>query len=139
MYGGGGIAPDEKYDPPKATLLERRVNPLYSNLLFRFGNSYFGDAKPTLPEGWEPDDQTMARFKDFIHTQGVPFTDAEFNRDKKWLRELVRFELYFRAFDRKTAERAKYADDPEVLRAIDSLPKAQTLLAEAQKVMARRQ
>jgi len=139
MYGGGGIAPDEKYENPKPTLLERRLNPLYSLLLFRFGNSYFGAKKPQLPEGWEPNDETMARFKDFLHTQGVPFTEAEYNRDKNWLRDQVRYELYFRAYNRTTADRARFTDDPEVQRAIESLPKAQTLLAEAQKVLARRQ
>src|SRR5437016_2249004 len=85
MYGGGGIAPDEKYDPPKASLLERRLSPQYSLLLYRFGNSYFGASKPHLPGDWEPDDETMARFKDFLHTQELPFTDADFNRDKNWL------------------------------------------------------
>jgi len=139
MYGGGGIAPDEKYEAPKASLLMRRLNPLYSTYLLRFGNSYFAGNKPHLPEGWEPDDETMARFKDFLHTQGVPFTDADFNRDKSWIRDQVRFELYMRAFDRKTAERANFLSDPELQRAIDSLPKAQTLLSEAQKVLARRQ
>jgi len=139
MYGGGGIAPDEKYEAPKLSILERRLNPLYSNYLFRFGNSYFAGTKPTLPEGWEPDDETMARFKDFLHTQGVPFTDADFNRDKNWLRDQVRFELYMRAFNRKTAERAAFMSDPELQHAIESLPKAQTLLSEAQKVLARRQ
>ena len=139
MYGGGGIAPDEKYDPPKASLLERRLSPQYSLLLYRFGNSYFGASKPHLPENWEPDDETMARFKDFLHTQELPFTDADFNRDKNWLRTQLRYKLYFRAFDRKTAERATISNDPEVQRAADSLPRAQTLLAEAQKVLARRQ
>jgi carboxyl-terminal processing protease len=139
MYGGAGIAPDEKYESPKATLLERRLNPQYSLLVYKFGNSYFGAKKPQLPEGWEPNDETMARFKDFLHTQGVPFTEAEYNRDKNWLRDQVRYELYFRAYNRTTADRARFTDDPEVQRAIESLPKAQTLLAEAQKVLARRQ
>jgi hypothetical protein len=44
-----------------------------------------------------------------------------------------------RAFDKKTAERAKFMSDPELQRAIDSLPKAQTLVSEAQKVLAQRQ
>jgi len=140
MYGGGGIAPDEKYEAPKLSLLERRINPTYTNYLFRFGNAYFlNGEKPHLPEDWEPDESTMNRFKDFLHTQGVPFTDADFNRDSKWLKDQVRFELYLRAFDKKTAERANFLSDPELQRAIDSLPQAQTLLSEAQKTLARRQ
>ena len=139
MYGGGGIAPDEKYEAPKMSLLERRLNPLYSNLLFRFGNSYFHGEKPHLPDGWEPDDSTMSRFKDFLHTQNVPFTDADFNRDIKWLRDQVRFELYMRAFDKKTAERAAFVSDPELQRAVDNLPKAQDLLSASQKALAQRQ
>jgi len=139
MYGGGGIAPDEKYEAPKLSILERRVNPVYSNLLFRFGNSYFAGAKPHLTEGWEPDDATMTRFKDFLRAQGVPFTDADFNRDLSWLRDQVRFELYLRAFNKQTAQRAAFRSDPELQRAMESMPKAQNLLTQAESILAQRQ
>ncbi len=136
MYGGGGITPDEKYDPQKATLFERRV--FNSSVIYRFANTYFGATKPSLPQNWSPDADLLARFKDYLHTKDIPFTDADFSRDKKWITEQIRDEFYLRAFDKKTADRAQFIDDPEVQKAIEQLPKAETLHAEALKVMAAR-
>jgi carboxyl-terminal processing protease len=136
MYGGGGIAPDEKFDAAKPTLFQRRI--YNSSVIYRFASTYFGPAKPQLPQGWSPDNDLMARFKDFLHSRPFTFTDAEFNRDKKWLTEQLRDEFYLRAFDKKTSDRAQFVDDPEVQKAVENLPKAETLLGEAQKVMAAR-
>jgi carboxyl-terminal processing protease len=136
MYGGGGIAPDEKYDNPKATMFQRRI--FNSLTIYHFASTYFGAAKPHLPEGWTPDSDLMARFKDYLQSRPFPFTEAEWNHDKKWLSEQIRDEFYERAFNKKTADRAQFLDDPEVRRAVDTLPRAEALLSEAQKVMAAR-
>jgi hypothetical protein len=66
----------------------------------------------------------------------VNFTDAEFDAQKDWLKERIRWEFYYRAFDKNTAYRSMWAADPEVLKAIESLPKAQTLLNQAARVYA---
>ena len=138
MYGGGGIAPDEKFEPPKPTLFQRRI--YNSSVIYRFASTYFGPAKPQLPRGWSPDNDLLARFKDFLHSRPIPipFTDAEWNRGKKWLTEQIRDEFYLRAFDKKTSDRAQFVDDPEVQKAVESLPKAESMLGEAQKIMAAR-
>jgi len=137
MFGGGGITPDVKFAPEKATLFERRL--VNSSIIFRFASTYFGSKKPELPKGWAPDQDVLARFKDFLHTKNFPFTDAEFERDKKFVSEQLRTEFYFRAFERKASERAQIMEDPEVSKAVDSMPQAQSLLSEAQKTQARRQ
>ena len=136
MYGGGGITPDEKYDPPKPTIFQRRI--YSSSVIYRFASAYFGPAKPSLPAGWMPDNDLLTRFKDFLHARDFTFTDAEFDHDRKWLTEQIRDEFYLRAFDKKTADRAQFMDDPEVQKAVESMPKAEAMLSEAQKVMAAR-
>lgn len=137
VYGGGGITPDEKYDSSRLSVLQRRL--IGSGAFFHFGSVYFGARKPELPAGWAPDGATLERFLDYARLQGIPFTDAEFASKRDWVRDQIRWELYMRTFDKRTADRADKQDDPEVHRAIDSLPKAQALLSEAQKVAARRQ
>jgi carboxyl-terminal processing protease len=136
MYGGGGITPDEKFEPPKPTLFQRRI--YNSSVIYRFASTYFGPAKPSLPAGWAPDNDLLTRFKDYLHSRDFTFTDAEFDHDKKWLTEQIRDEFYLRAFDKKTSDRAQFVDDPEVQKAVESLPKAESMLSEAQKVMAAR-
>ena len=72
----------------------------------------------------------------FAELKGVTFTDAEFDGQKDWVRDRIRWEMYYRAFDKSTAYRAMWAGDPEILKAIESLPKAQSLLNQAARVYA---
>ena len=80
----------------------------------------------------------MERFRTFLKTTSIPFTDEEFNANLDFVRQELRYELYWRAFDKTTAERAKWTDDPEVKKAVESLPKAQSLLQTVQRVLAQR-
>lgn len=128
VYGGGGITPDEKYVPPASNRFEARV--FGSGAVFHFGSLYFGAAQPQLPSPtWTPDADTIERFKTFLQTQQVTFTDEEFAANRQWISDQLRLELLQRAYDKKTAVRAIMRDDPEVRKAIDSLPKAQSLLS----------
>jgi len=140
VYGGGGISPDEKYPSPHYTRFQARLGPLpgYPDMFYRVASSYFGTKKPELPEGWQPSGEVLERFRAFLNEQKVTFADDEFNAQKDWVRDRIRFEMYYRAFDKSVAYRAMWANDPEVLKAIESLPKAQSLLNAAAKVYAMR-
>lgn len=140
VYGGGGITPDEKYISPRLSLLQRRLSHLYTLVMYHYGNVFFSGQKPTLAQGWQPTDADLAKFKAWLKTQpNVPFTDDEFEANKEWIRQELRYELYFRAFDKPTADRAMWMDDPEIKKGIESLPKAQALVQQVQKVMAQRE
>jgi carboxyl-terminal processing protease len=140
VFGGGGITPDEKYTPTKLAIFQRRIGRQgQPDWFYRFANVYFGTQKPVLPTGWQPDEPTVDRFRKFLKDQGVTFTDAEFNDNLDWVKRSIRWEFYFRAFDQATANRAQWADDPEVNKAIESMPKAKSLLSQAEKVYAMRQ
>jgi carboxyl-terminal processing protease len=136
MFGGGGITPDVKYENPHSTTFQRRI--AFSSVIYRFASKYFGPDKPALPVDWQPDDQLMARFKDYLQSNDFPMTDAEFQHDKKWLREQIRDEFYLRAFDKKTSDRAQTVDDPEVAKAVEALPQADKLHVEAEKLTPRK-
>jgi len=140
VYGGGGITPDEKYASPHYNMFQRRVASyaLGQNAFYHFGNAYFGKDKPVLPTAWQPDASTLDRFKQFLKTQNIQFTDDEFNANRDWMSDQIKYELYFRAFDKKTADRAAWTSDPEIKKGIDSLPRAQSLLMQVQRVLAAR-
>lgn len=139
VFGGGGITPDEKYAPPKLSIFERRTGRQGApDWFYRFANVYFGTQKPSLPVGWQADDTTVERFRKYLKDQGVPFTDAEFDQNREFVKKNIRWEFYFRAFDKQTADRAEWKEDPEVQKAIDAMPKAQSLLSQAEKVYAMR-
>jgi len=140
VYGGGGIAPDEKYPNPHYTIFQRRLGVAWGapGIFFHFGNIFFDGAKPSLAAGWQVDEDTLNRFKAFLKTQQVTFTDAEFEANKSWLEQQIRWELYFRAFGQTTADRAKWEDDPEVKKAVESMPEAQALMHQVERVLAQR-
>ncbi len=128
VYGGGGITPDEKYAQPAANRFQARV--VGNGAVFHFGSVYFGAEKPSLPSAvWKPDAAVLTRFKEFLTSEHVEFTDADFETNRQWLSDQLRLELLIRAYDRKTAVRAIMTDDPEVRKAIESMPKAQALLS----------
>ncbi len=138
VYGGGGITPDEKYTATRLSPLQRRVSHLYTLLTYHYGSVFFSGQKPVLPTGWQPTDADLQKFETWIKTQNVAFTDEEFQANKEFIRGELRYELYFRAFDKQTADRAMWMDDPEIQKGIEDLPKAQALVQQVQKVMAQR-
>jgi carboxyl-terminal processing protease len=137
VYGGGGITPDEKYPSPQYSAFQRRLAPI-NFVFFHFGNQFFAGKKPSLPANWQPDEDVMQRFKTFAKAEKIDFTEEEWNANKEWIRGEIRYELYFRAFDKNTADRARWQDDPEVKKGVENLPKAQGLLQQVQRVMAQR-
>jgi carboxyl-terminal processing protease len=143
VFGGGGITPDEKYPTVALTPFERRmiVVPtagVYPGPIYHFADKYFAGKKPTLPDGWEPGNDTLEQFRTFLKDQKLTFTDAEFDAAKPFLKHWIRWEFYFRAFDKETADHAGWKDDPEIQKGIQSLTKAQGLLQQVQRVLAER-
>lgn len=143
VFGGGGITPDEKYATIPLTPFERRmfVAPsagVYPGPIYHFADKYFAGKKPTLPDGWEPGNDTLEQFRTFLKDQKFNFTDAEFEASKPFLKHWIRWEFYFRAFDKETADHAGWKDDPEIQKGIQSLIKAQGLLQQVQRVLAER-
>jgi carboxyl-terminal processing protease len=140
VYGGGGITPDEKYATVRPSIFQRRLSPFQGapDMFFRFASNYFGTKKPEIAEGWQPDDAVVDKFHAYLKTQ-MTVADADFNANRQWIKEKIQWEFYFRAFGKNAAERSRWAADPEVLKAIESLPKAQSLLSSSQKVFAMRQ
>jgi carboxyl-terminal processing protease len=139
VYGGGGITPDEKY-AAHSNVFERRLQPYIGGpgTFYHFADTYFSAKKPHLPEGWQPDADTIQRFKEFLQSKQIAFTDAEFTTNLDWIRSNIRYEMMFRAFDRVTATQFAMQADPEVLKAIDSMPKAAGLLKDSNRVLAER-
>jgi len=142
VYGGGGIMPDEKYPSPVYSTFERRLQvnlyQVYPGPIYHFANQYFAGKKPSLPEGWQPTNDTLEQFRTFLKAQKFTFTDEEFDASKDFLKHWIRWEFYFRAFDKETADRAGWKDDPEVQKGIQSMPRAAALLQQVQRVLAER-
>jgi hypothetical protein len=117
---------------------QRQVGYPLPGQFFHFGAVYFGAETPHLPQGWSPDTAVVDRFRDYLRQQGMTFTDKEFNDNRPWVEERLKFELYARAFDKRSADRLGWIDDPEVRQAVESLPRAHALLEQVKRAMMRR-
>src|SRR4030095_10034770 len=82
VYGGGGISPDEKYEPPKLTPFQQDLWRKFA--FFNFTRRYFGTHDIKLPKGWAPDAATLNDFHDFLLKEGFQFTEADYTASVDW-------------------------------------------------------
>ena len=137
MYGGGGITPDEKFQEPKLDtfqlLLARR-----KYAFFNFASHYLGTHSGQLPKGWQPDLDIVETFHQYLLSQKVEFTEADFTAHLDWIKQEIKREIYQSAFGLEDARRLAVETDPEVGKAADAMPKASALLEKAKRVIAER-
>jgi carboxyl-terminal processing protease len=137
VYGGAGIAPDEKFvepklDPFQVLLLRRKY------AFFNFVSRYLGTHDAKLPKGWEPDHIIVEDFHRYLLEQKVDFTEADFGQHQEWIKEQLRLHMYQSAFGMEDARRLTVETDPEVAKAIEAMPKATALLQQVKRVIAQR-
>jgi len=137
VYGGGGIAPDEKFSSPKLNKFQVLLIRKYS--LFNFAAKYFGTHSTKLTKDWVPDQNLLNEFHQFLLKDGVEFTEAEFAENNDWIRQQLRREMFITAFGIDDSRRLAIETDPVVLKAVESLGKAKELLENAKKLLVQRQ
>ena len=76
VYGGAGIAPDEKFD--RAKLDPFQVLLRQSDSTGRFTAWYFGSKNPTLTRDWKPSEEFLTEFHDWLLKNNVQFSEADF-------------------------------------------------------------
>ncbi len=133
VRGGGGIAPDEKYSPPKLKKLEARL--LGRNAFFQFTSNYFASHEARLPKDWKPDAAILNEFRAFLRKKDVPYTEAEFTESQPLIEQQLRLEMYTTAFSKEDADRLAIETDPAVGRAVEALPKARALVEKSREMM----
>jgi hypothetical protein len=139
VFGGDGILPDEKYETPKLTRLEAQLELMAGNTSFFFfyAPEFFATHRNThITKEWKPDNEAVDSFRSFLTKQGVQFTAEEFERDRPWIAEQLREELLVTAFSKDVSEQIKQREDPEVLKAVDSLGSSKALLDRARETLA---
>src|SRR5258708_16220654 len=139
VFGGDGITPDEKYKAPDPTPLEAKLDSQGRLAYFLFAPEFFAHHDTKLPKDWKPDDknEAMAEFRAFIAKKGVTFTPAEFERDRPWIQERLREQLFITAYSKEESERMELQNDPEIHKAVETLPASKALLDKVHETVAR--
>lgn len=134
VYGGGGITPDVKIDPPKSNQFQDTLLQHYA--FFNFAKHYANGHKIT--KNYEVDENVMQEFRKSLDTDKVPYTEADLLQNNDWIKSNLKSELFVDAFGQEEGLKVKAETDPEVLKGLDLLPQARQLAENARKVVAER-
>jgi hypothetical protein len=80
----------------------------------------------------------MIEFHDYLLKEKYNFTEGQFLQDHDWIKRYLAKEMYVTAFNVDESDRIFNQTDPEVERAVESMPKARALLETAKKVLVQR-
>ncbi len=143
VYGEGGITPDVVVPAPRPDdfqeLLEARgvLYPLPSGV-GDFARYYLGE-KPQITKDFTVDDAVLADFQKYLTEQHIPFTPAQIQQITPWLKWEIKREVFTTVFGLDAGYKVQLENDPQLEKAVDSLPQAKALYATARKVVAQRE
>jgi carboxyl-terminal processing protease len=147
IYGGGGITPDEAI---KARTLSapqlRLIDPIFAfaRELVNGRVAGFNDYKvPGMPDfehnvgasDFVVDDKVFKAFKEFVaaHAEDYKATDAQLDHQRDFIARQMRYDLTTAAYGSVKATQVLVFDDPQVTKAIESLPRARDLATAAMR------
>ena len=134
VYGGGGIAPDEKIPAVKQNHFQDSLLQHYA--FFNFAKHFTVTHHPS--KNFEVDDAVMQEFRKFLDQEKVPYTEADLVENNDWVRANIKSEIFVDAFGQEEGLKVRAESDPQVMKALELLPKAQQLAEKAKKIVAER-
>ena len=143
VYGEGGITPDvvvpePKPDPFQELVEERGVlYPLPAGV-GDFARYYLGENRQVTKD-FEVDDAVLADFQKYLTQQHIPFTPDQIQQNAPWLKWEIKREIFTTVFGLDAGYKVELDNDPQLQKAIESLPQAKALYATARKVVAQRE
>jgi carboxyl-terminal processing protease len=134
VYGGGGITPDEKIEPPKPNHFQDEL--LYKQAFFHFAAHYLSNR--TVDRNFQVDEAVLNDFKQWLTTQDIPVSDKDVNDNLDWLKTSIKEKVITSQFGQQQGLRVMADWDPMIQKAITYLPEAQALEDTAHKVLAQK-
>jgi carboxyl-terminal processing protease len=147
VYGGGGITPDETIKPRVVTPVQQRlIDPVFAFALEMSRGRVSGFEQYKLQRGidyrsdlkaneFAVTDALFKAFKDFVAAKGdYKVTAAQLDKERSFVERQLRYELATAVYGTTTAFQVFNFDDPQIIKAIDLLPRARELAQMAQRV-----
>lgn len=129
VYGGGGINPDYPVILP-------RLSEFMINLRFRHSAFFRYAVHEKERFGVRPDeradDAVMARFRAWAQEQNIPISDKDWEANQEAMREQLSYEMQNVAFGVEAGFKLLCEKDPVILKALEVMPEAETLLRKKQ-------
>jgi carboxyl-terminal processing protease len=143
VYGQGGITPDVIVSETKPTefqdLLERR-GVFYPGAqgVGDFVRFYLGQ-RPTVTREFVTDDAVIVQLKKYLTQERISFTDQQIEDNLPWLKWEIKREIFTTVFGLNEGYKVALENDPQLEKAIASIPQARALYANARKIVAERE
>jgi carboxyl-terminal processing protease len=134
VYGGGGITPDEKVVPPPFNPFQRKIENRYG-AFFEFAKHYLAQ-HTTIPRTFEADDRVIGEFRRFLDDKKMEYTESELQQNLDYVRRRIKQELFTFIFGKTEGDRLGLDYDPQVLKAIELLPRAKQLASDVRRIVA---
>jgi len=134
VYGGGGINPDVTLPVIKSNHFQDTLYQKYA--FFNFAKHYVIDHK--VGKDFQVDEPVMQTFRRFLDDQKITFSEADVVENREWLKSNIKAELFVNEFGQQEGLRVHAETDPNVLKALDLIPKAKELAENARKTIAQR-
>jgi carboxyl-terminal processing protease len=143
VFGGGGITPDVTALAPTPTDFQTL---LYAHGVFYpvpqgvgdFVRYYLG-TKPQITRDFTTDDAVIAQFQKFLEQQHVTYTPAEIQANVGWLKWEIKREVFTALYGLNAGYKVQLENDPQLDKAVESLPEAKALNTNARKIVAEKQ
>jgi carboxyl-terminal processing protease len=140
VYSGGGIDPDQRFDGPMEGFNPTRFGRMVYNrqLPDSFAQRFTrkGDTRisPSTKNGGRElagdflvDDAMMAEFKQHVKNAKVKMDDAAWEKDREFLRAMIRYEIDLDLFGVAQARKNLAGKDPQLQFALGLFPEAERL------------
>jgi carboxyl-terminal processing protease len=147
VYGGAGISPDEVVKPNTGNRTQARlIDPIFAFTLELTAGHIPGFDKYViqLPITYGHDvqatdfpvtDALFKALKTFVATKPTfKVTGDQLDQERAFVEKFLRFDLATAAFGYTAAQQVLFADDPQITRAIEVMPRARELALAAQRV-----
>lgn len=144
VYGGGGITPDVVVSEPKPNDFQQLL--LRRDIFFPYPEqpgvgsftTYFLGTRPEITKNFAVSDTTLALFRRYLDKEKISYTDSDIEQNLDWVKREIKKEAFISVFGLPAGFEVELEDDPQVVRAIESIPQARALYQNVRKVIAQR-
>lgn len=151
VYGGGGITPDVRVDLADQSRFMDLLNSEYAffNFAKRFTSSderkvQVNDGKDThaenlivIDKNFAVSDQVLQDFQDYLKKEKIEYTDKEWQDNLPYIKTQIRQEVLGAIWGSEEGYKVQAGNDPQVLKGLEELPKAEALLKSRKDKMAK--
>jgi carboxyl-terminal processing protease len=142
VTGGGGITPDILVAAPK---IDKFQETMYRSDVFYpaeqgvagFTRYYLG-TKPEISHSFEVDDNLLHEFRSYLAKHNVKYTEPEYTENLDWIKRKIKQEVFMSTYGTQEGYKVLLEADPQVQKAVESIPQARALYQNARKIVAQR-